>query len=790
MVTLAEEHRSLIEQLKRLLIRPNFAHHFLQLTQHHDSKTRQLIKTELKRMTTPCYKNIDLRGKTVFTCEKFSYQGFDHYLDKQALNDFQHSLMFFGQKYTLGVYEHVMYYFHLRRNDSQSPYRPILPTTSSLKLGRNLHKQEQKIIYSMNIKVRLPNTENWTTGITTEVSMYSVIIRIPNDTLIKMNQVLQLSLLNIGAKKLDPILQEPVEYQVIATKSNSHYQWLTLARLNGHQAFSEKLQDLIELHKQNNMNIDRVVAAVTVINYERQYLPCMTCLPIFLSHESLGWKPLYALRNQKNKHILDYFQSQENQNYLTAALTPIRLKSLLTAYADKHQIWYSFQLKNNETVQVYLASLFELEKHKLKDLFLKFASNKKSWRVFHVALEPKQSMEQQFRFSVSQQDEPISPMVSHQISELNWVFNITDITNNYAKKHYQHIQCDEQPTLLKKFELTTIKPDIPNFISTDFFEERIENAFSLHFSVQVKQGSQTWLGMTASVSPESLEIYFKRPADILANKRVYITFPVLNKETPSHRLSKLSYRVVTQNKHHVTLEAVHKDNKHQGMLFFQKIIKKQPSLTQAVAEYTTQHRDMYEVLKNVFFQNTFINPFFVHFDKNKTRLDLICRGQQTNRFMSLFHVNHPFHEGFDFTTVFDEDRVKRLILNPMNRLGKDETSFRFEIFLSIQQVSPHEINIDSVVSHEINRIQQQKFIEKSEQVGEFMAILFIVQRPVHSDFKYLLKEMTFVKKNSPHAAKTIKERIDNIQAQGECIDITFEAKQRFHTNPSDQKTDS
>lgn len=788
MVTIAEEHRSLIEQLKRLLIRPNFAHHFLKLTENHDSKTRQLIKTELKRMTTPCYDHIDLRGKTVFTCEKFSYQGFDHYLDKQALNDFYHSLMFFGQKYTLGVYEHVMYHFLLRRSDSQTPYRPILPTTNSLKLGRNLHKQEQKIIYSMNIKMKLPDTETWINGITTEVSMYSVIIRIPFEMTIKMNQIVHVSLLNIGAKELDKILQAPTEYQVIHTKTNSQYQWLTLARLNGHKAFSEKLQALIELHKQNNMNIDRVLSAVTVINYERQYLPCMTCLPIFLSHENLGWIPLYSLRTQKNNHIIDYFQGQEDENYLTSALTTLRLKNLLTAYADKHQIWYSFQLKNAETTQIYLASLYELEKHKLKELFFKFASNKKSWRVFHVAIKPKQAMEQQFRFSVSQQDNPISPVVSHQISELNWVFNITDITNDYAQKHYQHMQSDEQPSLLKKFELTNSKPKIHNIISTDFFEERIESTFSLHFSVQVKQGSETWLGMTAAVSPELLVIHFKRATNLLANKRVYITFPVLNQETPSHRLSKLPYRVVAHDKHTITLEAVHKENKHQGMLFFQKIIKKQPSLTQTIAEYTTQHRDMYEVLKNIFFQNTFINPFFVHMDQNKIHLDLICRGQQTNRFMSLFHVNHPFNDGFDFSSMFDEEKIKRLILHPLNRLDKKETSFRFEIFLSIQQISRHEVSIDSVVSHEINRIQQQKFIEKSESVGEFMAILFIVQRPVHSDFKYLLKEMTFVKKNSPHAAKKIKERIDNIQAQGECIDVTFEAKQRFYIQPSKPKT--
>ena len=82
----------------------------------------------------------------------------------------------------------------------------------------------------------------------------------------------------------------------------------------------------------------------------------------------------------------------------------------------------------------------------------------------------------------------------------------------------------------------TIKPGIPNDISTDFFEERLENAFSLHFSVQIKQGSETWKGITTS---ESLVISFKRTADIQPNKRIYISCPVLNLEMPSYRLSKL-----------------------------------------------------------------------------------------------------------------------------------------------------------------------------------------------------------------------------------------------------------
>ena len=59
-----DNHRALIEQLKPLIMEPDFQDVFEQLTVDESNSTRVLLKMELNRISSFCTPIIDLRDKS------------------------------------------------------------------------------------------------------------------------------------------------------------------------------------------------------------------------------------------------------------------------------------------------------------------------------------------------------------------------------------------------------------------------------------------------------------------------------------------------------------------------------------------------------------------------------------------------------------------------------------------------------------------------------------------------------------------------------------------------------
>lgn len=97
------EHSALIEQLKPLMLEPNFPQVFEQLTAGESNSTRFLLKMELNRLGSECTRLIDLRDKSELPCEELRAGRQTHFLDQPAKQIFQQALALYQGKYTLGV---------------------------------------------------------------------------------------------------------------------------------------------------------------------------------------------------------------------------------------------------------------------------------------------------------------------------------------------------------------------------------------------------------------------------------------------------------------------------------------------------------------------------------------------------------------------------------------------------------------------------------------------------------------------------------------------------------------
>ncbi|MGL5393497.1 MAG: PilZ domain-containing protein, partial [Shewanella sp.] len=127
-----ENHSALIEQLKPLLMEPNFQEIFQQLTIDENNSTRFLLKMELNRLASPCTRIIDLRDKSELPCAEVMLHQQRHFLDTPAKYSLQEALSLYRNQYTLGVYEHVLAAHQQRRQKlQQSLAQTAAPTANS-----------------------------------------------------------------------------------------------------------------------------------------------------------------------------------------------------------------------------------------------------------------------------------------------------------------------------------------------------------------------------------------------------------------------------------------------------------------------------------------------------------------------------------------------------------------------------------------------------------------------------------------------------------------------------------
>ncbi|MGS0725869.1 PilZ domain-containing protein, partial [Shewanella sp. 0m-11] len=152
-------HKALVEQLKPLLMEPEFSELFEQLTVDETNSTRFLLKMELNRLASSCTRKIDLRNKTELECEIFSFAQQQHYLDAPAKESFLEALALYREQYTLGVYEqvidsHKQRITKQRRSGQNEPVVNSSPfVADGVVLGSYFARSEERMNYSMRINV-------------------------------------------------------------------------------------------------------------------------------------------------------------------------------------------------------------------------------------------------------------------------------------------------------------------------------------------------------------------------------------------------------------------------------------------------------------------------------------------------------------------------------------------------------------------------------------------------------------------------------------------------------------
>lgn len=782
-----DQHSALIEQLKPLLMEPNFQEIFQQLTIDESNSTRFLLKMELSRIAAPCTRIIDLRDKSELPCTEIMLGQQRHFLDEPAKHSLHEAMSLYRNQYTLGVYEYVLAAHQQRRQKqrqaitTEQAVEPEPFMVNGVVLGSYFNRTEERMNYSIRIAASQPGRGEMA-GITSDLSVGGCRIRLAANHPFDLDKHLKIKLLELSEEFYYPDLQLGVDYQVVDNQTNGEYIWLRLKRIGGTEALATMLSGLIRGYKlRYKVDVNDVIVTATGLGFERHYLPHLPHLPLYFHAQSKQIS--HMLLSRDNQQIVHYFQDENDISQLPAMLTPARLSLALNQpHNPDNLLFFSFTYNAQGSLYFYSATLAELKNKGVLPLFLGFASTKPSWRVFKLT-QDKICHEKGYRRATLPGDETkYSPLVEQQLAQFSHILQLVDLTNEDARGEYKAWQDNSNANALKAFGQQRLTTNQIKLIAMQFSERRQEARFAFKTLVKVSQGPLSANGISLDISTRGMQLTLDNPQAFSSNKPLMLSFPKLQTIAGKTQLDNLPYRLVRTRKNDVTLHltAIMSHDPHVGVEFLNKLIIHNREKLERLTENDGEAKELADGLKNILLRDLQSVPYFI--EKTVKSAQMACLGVSTARHnvSDIFAAGAADNLQYNLAPLLKEGFFKHMLLDPIKQMKPAQEMDFIEVFIQLTRQSRGQIHLKCLLGSELDDTQKKvNFINQSKLAGRFIALRIYRGAAEKPDINYLRRELEYIHIHANHKAKLLEEQLWRIIGVGEFLDITQEVELRF-----------
>lgn len=379
----SEQQQHLIEQLIPLLREKDFDDIFNRLTQGENSNSRFLIKMEIKRRCTPCRRIIDMRDELGEERLVHEFEGVTHFMPAEAIGLFQSQCYLYRDLYTLGVYETLQYWqkHHQHKSDNQlqpptSPFRQF--DVNAIPFASYYGRRQERIHFSSPVVIKFADGEKLFAK-SSDLSIGGIRVSVSYLPNYQTGAQVEVFFTGLERDHPNPVLHQPVSYQILGEESKEGKYWLRLIKTGEHPGFDTFLTEFIENNKSRyRVSVDYLLSAAIIKGYEQFYLPRMTGMPLFFGS---GDSPSLeiALRTENNQHILEYWRDAKNRDMLASLFSAARMQSLLPAAGTlRETLIYCFTHSVRSHLYFFSATLEELQQSGLTSLFFQVGARRPS----------------------------------------------------------------------------------------------------------------------------------------------------------------------------------------------------------------------------------------------------------------------------------------------------------------------------------------------------------------------------------------------------------------------------
>lgn len=801
------EYHDLIERLKPMVKEPEFNQVLSQVASELTRDRRFLLKMELKRLARPCIRIIDLRDKVDGECRLYQHDGRDHYLDDIAIEIFEQQVRLFGE-YTLGVYEAV----HRTENnlklmraeaeskaerevDPDPPEKPherfVTPTADFLAYPK---RDDERMNYAVALEL-FTEHNNSVLATSIDVSRSGMRVKLSSDHLFKPNEKLSVYFRGMEAEyALDK--KHGIHYQIVEIERVQREQRLRLQRLeeDNNPPFDEFLDKFIHGNKRRyKVNMDNTVEAIKSKTCEQFYTPRFPSLPVFVELINETYTPRYAMANDANRDILQYWTDENDKQRIGFLCNQQRLLAMANkTNIEKELFVYVFTHVKDNKVYFYSASIDELQQHhELQSIFLGFGSRKVSWRVFKLQMtdmHPEQaysplSIPDSVSDSVKRQNNPPTPRLMARLKNLTNIVLVTDVTSDMGQQCYEKHQIKRSELIkLKLFGHPRNRPPIDiKVFRFKYLEQRLESRYQLRSKVTLSIDDIDLEGVSEDASIQGLRIELDKFFHGSINNRVTIAFPHLQKITKKYKLKGLQYRVIniSADGNVLHLKVINEEG-NIAKQFFEDLIQNNKNRLKTYPDEEAIP-GIGHALRCIYAKNIANIAFFIRKQNGQFLPDTVVNHGQSSRIATL---GQQFAEPNQFNLEFlYRDRIKDYIFihNALKQLRIEKNPLIRELFIAF---NPAEAEISDAIKPRfseqfLDHEDRLTFIKNAIRDGQFIAIHVYLSLTGRPDLEMLQSEINYVSVYAIHKAKELEEQLWNITAIGNLIDVTDEVMHRY-----------
>ncbi|MBU2879762.1 PilZ domain-containing protein [Aliiglaciecola lipolytica] len=801
-----EKYHDIIEQLKPMINEPEFNQVLSQVASGIPKQKRFLIKMELKRLSRPCLRLIDLRGQVAGDCREFTYQDKTHFLDDTAIDVFEKQVRLFGE-YTMGVYEAV--------KNTENSYRVIYQKQREeaekegvvveerkphhaevLRFGEYAKRSEERMNFAVNIEL-FTELNKSIQATTIDVSVSGLKVKVANEHLFKVGERITVQFRGLeGEYTIDR--KVGVGYNIVDVENSQREQRISLQKNDEHapHSFKDFFEKFIHGNKRRyKVNMDNTLTAIHLKTYEQYFIPNVTSVPIYIEKINNIYVPKYALINDSNKDPLYYWSDELFELRLGYVLGHQRIARLLTLPEHfQETIVYSFNHVKDDKVYFYSATQEELfERPDLMKVFLGYGGRKASWRVFKLQitnLDLNQvhmplSLPDTVSSAVKRQNHPPAPRLMSRLKNVRHIALLTDITDEVGTQNYEKIPIRRgEISQLKVFGHPRNKlPPAVQMFRFKYHNQRKETRYQLRTKVQLNFGDMTIEGSSEDVSTRGMRVELNDFFHGEENALVKLSFPLLQNVTKKFNLANLPYKVkgISYDRNVLHLQAVVDSVNKTAQRFFDELIRNNRGKLKAHSE-EEEIPGMGSALRNLFAKNVLNTAFFIRKEGIDFLPDAIVTSNPNSRLNNLLAFDaesgqynmHFLYSTYGVELDFIQYTLKKIKTNnkPVMR----------EIFVAFDP-SREFINeaIKSRFSDQFHGDKERKnFINQARESGQFIAVKVFLARAGRPDIERLQAEISYVGIYAIHRAKILEEQLWNIIGVGDLIDVTDEVMIRHN----------
>lgn len=581
----------LIDQLKLVALDDDFEKHFSSLTATLDGPSKFKVRSEVRRLTSPCARTLDLRKRVDGECLRFEHRGRIHYLDDVARDIFERGLKEYNGVFTQDTYERIMQAENnYRVMYEQQKAEQIGTATSSassdtktefeqFKLGFYPYRDEERMNYTVEVQVE-PFGEQPCRAVTNNISQGGLRVRVDR-TQMPVSNGQRVKVYFTGFAKeftLDPNV--PIHYIITEVLSANKRTYISLKRAEDDEntEFDAFISRFISGYKRRyKVNTDNTEIALVNKAHEQFYLPRMSRLTLFLKAHTRELICKYVLTTENNEDTLAHWYTETNELAIGALLNKRRSQFMINKLQRNESCELTiltFNITAKGKVYFYSALVEELEKNDLWDTFTAFAAQKSSFQAFRISLSSVKSDNAWRPQAVPQhinlpaREQPFSADIQQALAAVDYVATLDNVTDMVRPLCGQDYDKDE----LSKLRAFVHPPSLPHrsqAIKLEFVDLRNEQRYHLRSRCRVRSGSIIRDGMVLDISNQGLRVQVDEPIPGESRSEMRVSFTQLKQHYKNEPLTDIQYQIVNADDSHTTFNLkLDKDGSSQATAHF------------------------------------------------------------------------------------------------------------------------------------------------------------------------------------------------------------------------------